>query len=189
MSMQKLHHRVSSGGYSIVELLVVVSIISILAVAGYVSFDGYIRQANDAERMQDLTAIAKLMQLSINQDGPIDCDRGIKIEPGFPELYSGGCADRPRIMALFDEFYNEIPHDPVGPGDERFFYYFDPQHNCASTPQQSLMFGNLEVPENSNREEVCGEVGTDGNNDGYYTRNTSINRDTHVYVVSLGLDQ
>lgn len=56
-------------GFTIVELLVVVSIIAILAVIGFVVFTGIQRNARDARRRADIDAIAKAMEANY-QNGP-----------------------------------------------------------------------------------------------------------------------
>lgn len=55
------------GGFTLVELLVVVSIIAILAVIGFVVFTGVQKNARDAKRKADIDAISKALETAYNQ--------------------------------------------------------------------------------------------------------------------------
>lgn len=58
--------RSESKGFTLVELLVVVTIIAVLAVIGLIIFTGVQRNVRDARRRVDIDAIAKAMEVNYN---------------------------------------------------------------------------------------------------------------------------
>lgn len=53
-------------GFTLVELLVVVTIIAVLAIIGLIIFTGVQRNVRDARRRADINAIAKAMEVNYN---------------------------------------------------------------------------------------------------------------------------
>lgn len=67
-------------GFTIVELLIVIVIIGILAVISIVSYNGIQNQANDAVVQQDLSNLAKKLELyTIDKSGYPGISRGIGV--------------------------------------------------------------------------------------------------------------
>ncbi|AHB42067.1 PilE-like protein [Candidatus Saccharibacteria bacterium RAAC3_TM7_1] len=50
-------------GFTIVELLIVIVVIAILAAITVVAYNGIQQRARDAQRLQDITSIAKALEL------------------------------------------------------------------------------------------------------------------------------
>lgn len=181
-------------GFSLIEMLVVVTIIGILATVALFAYDDYITEARDAQRIEDLKNISSALSLAMLERGsPFECLHGIKIEPGYEvgvDATGTSCNDAGEIQAAIAEYFGSIPHDPLGPGDDRFFYYFDGNHSCDPQRRADLMiFAAMEEQSNSNREEQCGMVGTDpatsGNNDGFYNYNSDVGRENYPYVIRI----
>lgn len=55
-------------GFTLVELLVVISIISVLAVMGFAAFRGFAGRGNDAKRRADVDAISKAFEANYNNN-------------------------------------------------------------------------------------------------------------------------
>jgi len=156
-------------GFTLVEVLVAVGIISLLSGVVYMSFEGAREKSRDARRIADIGQLQVVLRLYIEEYGKdIDCATGVKIdgETSVETLpSSGSCPDGAQILTFVETFMGGVPHDPKGPGDDDYYYYYDPAHNCAATGQQPLLYAvNMETNE-SNAAEVCEVVS--GNNGGY----------------------
>lgn len=102
-------------GFTMVELLVVISIISILAVIGTVVFQGITKGARDSKRVADLQQIGKTLQMFYYQHGRFPITGGA---PSWDEhwvlfsacLESGtGCGFTP---TNFTPVMYKVPQDP-----------------------------------------------------------------------------
>ena len=65
----------------------------------------------------------------------------------------------------------QIPHDPRGPGDPDYYYYFDGLHNCETDGSQPLIFAVNMEGDGSNAGDVCSDV---SGNDGGYLRTSTM---------------
>ena len=155
-----------------------VSIISILASVAVFTFNDVRKESRDKIRMNDIEQLELTFRLFVAQYGPdIDCNGGLKIDgnqdPAFPVVYglaSNDCPSGQDILTFIQSASGAIPHDPLGPGNPDYYYYFDNVHDCDNYPQGTMLFAvNLEsMP--SNAATVCGNV---AENDGGYM-NTSV---------------
>jgi prepilin-type N-terminal cleavage/methylation domain-containing protein len=56
-------------GFTLVELIVVITILAVLGTIAFVSFQGYAVQARDSTRISDLTVMKKALELyKVQQD-------------------------------------------------------------------------------------------------------------------------
>lgn len=137
--------RLPTSGFSLVELLVVVSLISILSTAALNNYSAAAGKARDAKRVADMEAIGQALELFYQDHGryPGVCD-GID-DTESPNNYVGEVIgdDDPStpgtIEAALAPYLGTIPRDPMmdqqpSGGQLLFFYSYDPQHQldeCA----------------------------------------------------------
>lgn len=86
-------------GFSLVELLVVITIIAILSVAAYSAVGGNTIKARDAKRKQDLTTIQQALELYFVEKGSY---------PTEPLTAGTGAGQIPK------KILSDIPKDPAG---------------------------------------------------------------------------
>lgn len=190
----------NSKGFTLIEILVSIAIIAILAVIIVAQLQRVGAKARDAERIETAEEIAAAVELWYQEYGRDPyCRGGIKIENVDIEsmsvaeintqlVFGGGMtvsSPSPTTIANdtcdeAKEFYaflrgvlgGSMPTDPLGPGNNDYYYYYDAGHNCdfiGSDP--AVMDGatmvyavNLETRD-SNVLEVC--AAPSGNDGGY----------------------
>lgn len=178
-----------SRGFTLVEVMVVISIISILSSVVYFSFEGAREKSRDAKRITDVEQIALAMRLYAeyyrgDDYETFDCAAGVKIDgaatPVSLTASTQTCSGATAILTYLDEYFSgQIPHDPKGPGDDDYFYYFDGSHTCDAGGNVPLVFAaNMETSQ-SNATDVCTSV---GGNDGGYMR-------TDLYAGTISTSQ
>jgi len=91
----------SKKGFSLVELLVVITIIAILSVTAYVAMGGQTVKARDAKRKQDLSTIQSALELyALNNSR-------------YPASLTYGTEGAPDYL-LTKQYLSQIPTDPNG---------------------------------------------------------------------------
>ncbi|MFW6209958.1 MAG: type II secretion system protein [Patescibacteria group bacterium] len=129
-----IHHKKTSPstsvGFSLIELLVVVSIISVLSTVGLAAFLDAQASARDAQRMADMKAINDALQQYYADNGrypgPLD---GV---PGTGQMIGVGND----IDILLEPYLETVPQDPLhdAGSDENpasgalYWYSYDPWH-------------------------------------------------------------
>lgn len=186
--------RCSTPGFSLVELLVVVSIISILSTAGLSAFLSAQASARDAQRMADMKAINDALQQYYTDNGrypgPLD---GV---PGTGQMIGVGN----EIDTLLEPYLGSVPQDPLHDagsgedpawGDSLYWYSYDPDHvvhlaDCGSdlphgTPVQEApavvygfnraeTWGNTDLTDLSTRDVVTCQGGDQNLDDASFNR-------------------
>ncbi|MBU0727688.1 prepilin-type N-terminal cleavage/methylation domain-containing protein [Patescibacteria group bacterium] len=100
--------RKNNKGFSLVELLVVVTIIAILSVTAYMALGGQTVKAKNSKRLQDLSTIQSALEVYFIEFSEY---------PSTTPLTSGSAAGEiPR------KYLSEVPVDPEGPN---YYYWTD----------------------------------------------------------------
>ncbi len=132
----------SARGFTLVELLVVISIISILSIIGITIFTGVQKGARDAKRKEDLDAITKVLEVHYG-DGTCPPNNYC---PPYPDYFAGG----------------GVPKDPLGGN-----YIYD---GSSTTDMGGILPGDNSIG-GTNRSANTFTICVDLENDGVWNGN------------------
>lgn len=114
-----------AGGFTLLELLVVISIIAILYAIGLVTFGNVLKSSRDAKRQSDLKFIQSALEEYYADQ--IYYPIATSVVPGQPLIFSTGVNTKTYI--------NQIPADPKSPTQD---YSYKPTKadgtDCSSAP-------------------------------------------------------
>lgn len=139
-----------SKGYTLVEILVVISIIGFMAAAAVYAVNIARVKGRDARRMADLEVLRKAIELYYddNKSYPI-IDGGARSSATSGALYTRWVT----LGNLLKPYLDKLPVDPINNGNPfwtgGYAYYF---YSSASTPNQYDLITQLEDGSNPN---VC----------------------------------
>ena len=103
-------------GFTVVELLIVVVVIAILAIVSFIAFNGIQQRARDSQRVQDMNAIIKALEMYKTTYGTYPAAVGNS--PGGWEVSSNPNANHPFLDQLVVAgVMPKVPRDPVNVGD------------------------------------------------------------------------
>lgn len=123
-------------GFSLIELLIVISIIAILAVVGLVSYTDFIKNSRDARRQADLKTIQSALE-EYHAD-----------QIYYPySVTAGGSLTNP---AGTKTYLTKVPNDPLSGGSN--YSYVASGTGCSSTtPQKCTSYCLYAALEGTNR--------------------------------------
>ncbi len=141
-------------GFTLVELLVVISIIAILSVIGITIFSGVQKSARDAQRRGDIDAISKALEVHFGIRGV--CNPGDNYCPPIGTYFSSGI----------------VPEDPFDKSTARKCYiYLSPSGGPVLWPGDNCYGSNR----SANDYKICADLesigGWDGNQQDYCRSN------------------
>lgn len=164
----------SRRGFTLIELIVAISIVSILSVVGVVFYGTAQRQARDNTRIADLTAVNQAIQAAVSEvEGPpstVLCARPCNIS------YNSRMADARNIdgsgwvavnLKNNPVKFAVLPIDPVNGGDN--FVGLPLEYVYRSDGTDWELDAALEARENA------GKAKEGGNNDNLYEVGTNLN--------------
>lgn len=129
-------------GFSLVELLVVITIIAILSVVAYTAVGGQTVQARDSRRTQDISTIQSALELYF-----VEYSR-------YPGSLENGEATSAEGWKIPRKFLSSIPEDPKGVS-----YYYYPQ-------TQGYVLGAVLENEGTPESYIVGNLDSGFENDG-----------------------
>jgi len=129
VSGSKFHN---NKGFTLVELLVVISIVGVLSSIVLISITETRKKANDAKRMHDMEQIQKALSIYYNDNGRYPSISGDSCCDGWDQ---GPCGTDPFIGTLETSgLLSEVPKDPLGgtgSGCYGYNYYRYPAGCCG----------------------------------------------------------
>ena len=162
-------------GFTIVELLVVVSIIAILSTIVMVNISSAREKARDAQRNAEIEQIALTLETFRHTHGHFPCEvadadcPGQTVDANFgttgvigEAIYGGEYSG---ITTLLSEFLSSVPHDPLGPGDSQYKYYYDGNQWCGGQAKNQAVLAviKMEDEEKGNADDtICDSWGGEG---------------------------
>lgn len=136
-------------GFTLVELLVVISIIAILSVIGMVVFSGVQKNARDARRRGDIEAIAKALEIYHLTTGSYPVGGWLVSTSSAPWLTGLG------------SYMVQVPIDPInnGPiawgGTDYSYGYLSSTMNGATAGNWYMLIAHLESPTSNDLKSRC----------------------------------
>ena len=109
-------------GFTLIELLVVIAIIGILSSVVLASLNSARGKARDSKRKADLDQIAMAMQFYYDDYG---------YYPREVDGANGKIGEGAGLDAMLTPYISAVAHDPSGPGDSSYYYYYDGKQWCA----------------------------------------------------------
>lgn len=114
--------KISTSGFTIVELLIVVVVVGIVATISVTTYIGIPSLARDSERKQEIEAIQKALELyNVYNGGYPLCNSGTYVPGGSP-AYEFGTVSACLTSKLVPTYMPAIPRDPINTGSNQYLY-------------------------------------------------------------------
>lgn len=107
-------------GFTIVELLIVIVVIAILASISVVAYTGIQGRARDSKRRNDISQIARALELYKADNGGYPTCWGNKYQPG--DSGDGGVVSSCLQPSLVPKYMASLPVDPVNVAPRVYYY-------------------------------------------------------------------
>ncbi len=138
-------------GFTLIEMLVVVGMITLLASIVLFSVSEARANARDKARISDLKQYELAFRLYVERYGTLPaCADGFRLDSvnqsavnhneSFPDCSN---TEKTQTIAFLQEYFGSLPTDPLGPGNENYYYYYDSTHNdCPNAWESGLAINN-----------------------------------------------
>lgn len=135
-------------GFTLIELMVVVSVIAVLSTVGLVTYTNAQKNSRDAKRKADLGQIQSALELYYNINGryPKTPDDG----GGFGNSWNGSTDSDPDQWWITDNggtgiklnetYINLMPKDPINDGSKPLVYIYKSNSSWAGCPQSGKWY-------------------------------------------------
>lgn len=132
----------TAGGFTIVELLVVIVVIAILAAISVVAYTGIQQRARDSRRAQDVRVITQALEMYFADNGkypPGSCTASCAINPSWSNTNDGSWANLknalvPKYISDFPSEPRVMTGDPLGTGVYGYAYFSNTSGTYCGAP-------------------------------------------------------
>ncbi len=128
MNRVKFNH---SKGFSLLELLVAIAIITMLASVVIASWNSAREKAQDARRISELKQLKYALELYHTNYGHY---------PRESDGANGRIGEGAGIDLMLADYMTAIPHDPAGPDSDTYYYYYDGDATCGGSEDVVVVF-------------------------------------------------
>jgi len=137
----------------LLEVLVAVSIITLLTVAFTAGFSAAREKAQDSRRITELKQLKVALELYHNDFGHY---------PRQSDGANGRIGEGAGVDSMLAPYLRTIPADPVGPGDPSYYYYYDGDATCGGVGNVVVVFAFNMAQQSGNGDEYCTVWGGEG---------------------------
>jgi type II secretion system protein G len=122
----------SSAGFTLIEIMISISIIGILAAIGFTAFQGTKRSARDAKRKADMETIRSALEM-------YKADNDTYVSEAVCDSSLGACAACPcggsdwggsMVTSLETNYIQDLPIDPLN--NSTYYYCYEPYNPCCN---------------------------------------------------------
>jgi len=142
-----------SQGFSLIELLVAIAIITLLSSVALASFSAAREKAQDARRISELKQLKVALDLYHIDYGHY---------PRESDGANGRIGEGAGLDTMLAPYMTSIPVDPVGPGDASYYYYYDGNATCGGVGDVAVVFAFNMQQQTGNGDEFCTVWGGEG---------------------------
>lgn len=154
-------------GFTLIELLVAIAIIAILSAIVIANITDIRATSRDKVRIAELEQVALALEVYKEAHGHYPCENADSNCPGQTSGHGangivGEGAGLDELLAPI--MSDRVPHDPLGPGNSTYRYYYDGQQGCGGQANQAVIAAiNMEDTDNSNETDtICTSFGGEG---------------------------
>lgn len=131
-------------GFTLIELIVVIAIFGILSSIVLSLLTDARLDARDKRRVADVQQLQKALELYHVDHSTF---------PRESEGANGNISTNDTFKAMMQPYLSGVLADPIGVGNNTFFYYYDGAHTCGNRVYAVIFARQMDKPENSNYEE------------------------------------
>lgn len=128
-------------GFTLIELIVVIAIIGMLSSIVFAVLADARLDARDKRRIEDVKQVERALHLYANDHNSF---------PRESEGVNGDTSTNSTFQNMIDPYLQGTPMDPVGKGDDTFYYYYDGAHTCGIKTYAVLFVRQMEKADNAN---------------------------------------
>ncbi len=140
-------------GFSLLEVMVAISIIALLASVLIAGFDAAREKAQDSKRITELKQLKVALELYHTDYGHY---------PRESNGANGRIGEGAGVDTMLAPYMKSIPVDPAGPGNASYYYYYDGDATCGGVGDVVVVFAFNMAQQTGNGDDFCTVWGGEG---------------------------